>query len=190
MQTKRLQRLTVIAAGAMLLAGAALASGEGQMSGGGGDMGMVRYPTAKLPDGTSSRINAGEEYRQGLKAFKAGKYHDAITSFGQVLKAAPQDSSAWTMLGLSKEGAGDLKGAHAAYESAVRFNAGNVGARQQLLVKSAKLGRMDQAQAQLAELQKRAAACGACADSARLKAAIAAVQDAIAGGSAAAPSKP
>lgn len=185
MQAERFQRLAWFAAGLTLLAGSAGASGEGQMSGGGGDMGMVKYPTAKLPDATGARINAAEEYRLGLKAFKAGKYHDAIFDFGQVLKVVPQDSSAWTMLALSKEGAGDLKGAHAAYENAVRFNPGNVGARQQLAVTAAKLGRGDQAQAELAELQKRAGACGACADAARLKAAIAAVQDALAPPSAA-----
>ena len=187
MRAERFQRLAWFAAGVLLLAGSAGASGEGQMSGGGGDMGMVKYPTAKLPDGTGVRINAAEEYRQGVKAFRAGKYRDAALDFDQVLKVVPQDSSAWTMLGLSKEGAGDLKGAHAAYESAVRYNAGNVGARQQLGVTAARLGRMDQAQAQLADLQKRASACGACADAARLKAAIAAVQDAIAQGSSSPP---
>jgi Flp pilus assembly protein TadD len=187
MQGKAFQRLMAIVAGFTLLAGAALASGEGQMSGGGGDMGMVKYPAAIVPDGAGGRINPAEEYRHGMAALRAGKYRDAVVSFDRLVKAAPRDSSAWTLLGLSKEGAGDLKGAHAAYESAVRFNAGNVGARQQLGVTAARLGQTDQAQAALAELQKRAAACGACADAARLKAAIAAVQGAITAGPGAAP---
>ncbi len=188
MQGKAFQRLTAMVAGFTLLAGAALASGAGQMAG--GDMGMVKYPTAIVPDATGARINAADVYRQGVGAFRAGKYRDAIANFNLVLKVAPRDSSAWTLLGLSKEGAGDLKGAHAAYESAVRFNAGNIGARQQLGVTAARLGKTDQAQAALAELQKRSAACGACTDAARLKAAIAAVQDAIAAGPGAGAAKP
>jgi tetratricopeptide (TPR) repeat protein len=185
MRKGALQRLSGIVAALTLAAGAAFALGEGQMGGGGGEMSQMKIPRAEVPGDPGYRPNVAADYNRGMRAFRAGKYRDAIASFDLVVREAPRNASAWTMLGLSKEGAGDLQGAHAAYASAVRFDPHNVGARQQLGVTAARLGRLDEARAELDELQKRAAACNGCPDAARLKAAIAAVQDAIAAGSAA-----
>ena len=126
-----------------------------------------------------------DEFNNGLAALKAEKYRDAIIDFNHALGGAPRNTNVWIMLGAAKEGAGDLRGAHGAYAKAVHFDAGNIAARGRLGATAAMLGKMDEAQAQLADLQTRSEACeGACPDADRLKAAIKAIQDAVANPSA------
>jgi Flp pilus assembly protein TadD len=183
--------LAALAAGLLLVAGAPTASGMGQIRNPVGGSGTQNYPTVISRDSLpGDRANPTADYRHGMAALRAGNYRNAVVNFNLALTAAPRDSNTWTMLGLAKEGAGDLSGAQAAYEKAVKFNGGNIPAHQRLGVTAAKLGQIDQAQAELADLQKRSAACGAgCADAAKLTAAIAAVGDAIAHGPVAAPPK-
>ena len=167
--------LIVTTAAAALCASAALASGGG----GGGGMGST------MPSSSAPQYNPVEEFKKGVAALQAQQYKDAITHFNRVIEVAPKDSNTWTLLGLSKEGAGDMKGARAAYEKAVRFNGDNITAHQQLGVAEAKMGDTAKAQAELADLQKRDAACaGTCPKAGELKAAVAAVQAALGGGGA------
>jgi Flp pilus assembly protein TadD len=167
--------LVITTAAAALIAGAALASGGG----GGGGMGSA------MPSASAPQYSPVEEFKKGVDALKAQQYKEAITHFNRVVEAAPHHSGAWTLLGMSKEGAGDMKGARTAYEKAVRYDADNITAHQQLGVAEAKMGDTAKAQAELADLQKKDAACaGACPKSDELKAAIAAVQAALGGGGA------
>jgi Flp pilus assembly protein TadD len=159
-------------------AAAALCVGTAWASGGGGGGGGGSMPSASAP-----QYNPVEEFKKGVEALKGQQFRDAISHFNKVIEVAPRDSNTWTLLGMSKEGAGDLKGARSAYEKAVRFNGDNITAHQQLGVAEAKMGDTAKAQAELADLQKRDAACaGSCPKSDEIKAAIAAVQAALGGG--------
>ena len=173
---------TAVAVALTLAGGAASASGSGQTAQPIGGPGTKYYPTAETlrPGPLTSENNPAEDYRRGVTAFRAGKYRDAIASFNLAIGKAPKDSNTWTMLGLAKEGDGDLNGARDAYEKAVGYNGGNIAARQRLGVTAARLGKIPQSQAQLADLQKRSTACGGhCAEAARLKSAVEAVEQAI-----------
>jgi tetratricopeptide (TPR) repeat protein len=178
----------VVLSGALAMAAPAL----GQIRNPVGGDGTKPYPTAEVRDQgpNSTRANPVLDYRKGVIALKAGEYRQAIASFDRALIIAPKDSNTWTMLGISKEGAGDLKGAFEAYEKAVQYKDDNIAARQRLGVTAAKLGRTDQAQAALADLQKRSSACGPrCPSVDKLKSAVAVVTQAIAQGPDAAPAK-
>src|SRR5262249_17732446 len=72
-----------------------------------------------VPTPSGPRYDAAAEYRKGQAALKEKKYKEAITAFEHVVAVVPTNSNAWALLGLSREGAGDLKGARAAYEKAV-----------------------------------------------------------------------
>ncbi|HWE46005.1 MAG TPA: hypothetical protein VG407_08240 [Caulobacteraceae bacterium] len=175
--------LTALVAGLTLVAGVACASGAGQTAQPIGGPGTKYYPTTETlrPGPLTGRSNPAEDYRKGVIAFKAGNYREAIANFNIALGLAPKDSNTWTMLGLAKEGDGDLNGARDAYAKAVGYNGGNIAARQRLGVTGAMLGKTEQSKAELADLQKRAGACGdGCSDAARLKAAVAAVEEALA----------
>ncbi len=173
------KKLTGLAAAlaCSILAGAALASGGGGGGGGGGSMGGGSMGSS------GPSYNPVEEYKNGIAALKAEKYKDAIRYFGHVLEVAPKDANTWTLMGLSKEGNGDLKGARSAYEKAVRFDDKSVTAHRQLGVVNAKLGDTGKAQAELDLLKKRSDECmQTCAQAADLTAAIASVQAAMAPG--------
>lgn len=172
--------LPILAAAALAsaaLSGVALANGGG---GGGGSAGGG-------PSMSTPRYDPAQEYRDGMTALNAGDFKKAEAAFDHVLTAAPENSDVWTLLGMSKEGKGDLKGATRAYQSAVRYNSGNIYARQQLGVALAKTNQAEKAKAQLDALQKKAASCGACADAAKLKAAVEAVEGAMGSSGAPAP---
>jgi Flp pilus assembly protein TadD len=143
-----------------------------------------------MPSSSAPRYNPVEEFKAGVASLKGEKYKDAISHFNHVLEQAPKDTNTWALMGYAKEGNGDMKGARAAYEKSVHFNGDNLTARRQLAIADAKLGDKAKAQAELDELQKRAAACGdTCPQAADLKTDIAAVQAALtpADGAAAAP---
>ncbi len=154
----------------------------GQTQNAGMGAGQPFRPAASTPRPMGAfRGNPVADYRRGVAALKARKYRDAIASFERALFMAPADSNTWTMLGLAREGAGDRSGARDAYAKAVGHNGGNIAARQRLGVLAAGLGQPNQAQAQLDALRKQAGECGAgCPNAAKLKSAIAVVEDALA----------
>ena len=152
------------------LAGPALAASTG---GGGGGV--------QAPSFTAPSYDPAAEYQRGVQALKAGKFRDAEDAFDHVLSAAPRNGDVWLLMGLSKEGKGDIKGAEKAYEKSVKLAPDNIVAHQQLGMALAKLNQNDKAKAELDLLQQKASACGACADADKLKAAVTAVQGAMGG---------
>jgi tetratricopeptide (TPR) repeat protein len=162
---------------AFLLGGAVLAVPSGVIaagSGGGGGGGS-------MPSSSAPSYDPAAEYRKGVEALQANDFAAASRAFGRVVDVAPKNAYAFYMLGLAKAGQQDLKAARKAYERAVKLDAAMVPARRELGVTLAKLGDPAKAQAQLDELKARDATCaGSCAQSADLKAAVGAVEAAIA----------
>jgi len=157
------------------LPGLALASGGGM----GGS--AVGQSMGQEPSQTTPQYDPSVEYQHGLADLQAGKFRDAVRDFDHVLDSLPRDTDTRFYSGMSKAGAGDLKGAQRAYEKVLKVDADQIPARRELAVTLAKLGQADQAKAQLDILQTRATACGdTCPQSADLKAAVATVQAALA----------
>lgn len=125
--------------------------------------------------------NPAADYKLGLDALKNGKYKEADKAFDKVLGAAPGDPVVLLLSGLSKTGLNDLKGARTAYERSVRADKKNIDAHRELGVTYAKLGQAPKAEDELKGLQARVDACkDVCPEAGALKAAVAAVQGAIA----------
>jgi Flp pilus assembly protein TadD len=161
--------LLITAAAVALSAGAALASGGG--GGGGGDM----------PSSTAPQYDPVVEYQKGIDALKAENWKLAERSFSHVTEVAPKAPEAWSMLGLSRYKQGDFKGARKAYEKAVKLAPGDITSLGLLGVTQAKSGDAPKAQATLADLKTRQAACAdKCPEAATLKAAVASVEQALA----------
>jgi len=153
--------------------GSALASGMGM--GGGGQM-PSNGPS--MPSGP--QYNAADEARDGAAALQAGKYKDAARHFEHVTEAAPRVAVGWYMLGMARAGGGDDKGAAKAYERSVKLDPARIDVHRDYAVSLARLKQNDKAGAQLDELKSRATACNdTCPEAADLKAAIAAVQQAM-----------
>ncbi len=147
----------VLLAGALIVAGlpvAALASGGGM----GGS--AVGASMGQEPSQTTPQFDPSVEYQHGLADLQAGKFRDAVRDFDHVLETLPRDTDTLFYSGMSKAGAGDLKGAQHAYEKVLKVDADQIPARRELAVTLAKLGQGDQAKAQLDILQTRATACG------------------------------
>ena len=128
-----------------------------------------------------------QEYQSGVADLKAGRYKEAVREFEHVTDAQPRVANAWYMLGLSKAGAKDVKGAAKAYEKAVKLDPAPVAPLREYALSLAQLKQTDKANAQLAALKTRATTCAdTCPDAADLKAAVSAVEAAMASGSPAA----
>ena len=147
--------------------------GGGGMPSGGSGGGYGGYSQQPQYDPT-------QEYERGTAALQAGKYRDAETAFQHVIDATPKAANAWLMLGESRAGAGDEKGAEKAYEHSVKLDDTSIDAHRELALSLIKMKQPDKANAELAALKSRAATCGdTCPDAADLKAAISAVQSAM-----------
>jgi tetratricopeptide (TPR) repeat protein len=174
--------LSALALSLLLAPGAALASGGG---GGGGGGGMGGMPSMSAP-----AYDPVIEYQKGQDALQLGKFRDAEDHFDNALSVDPKNADTLFMYGMAKAGRGDLKGAAHAYEKSLKIDPNQIPARREYAVALAKTGQADKAQAQFAILKERATTCGdACPEAADLKAAVAAVQAALAPapGAAAAP---
>lgn len=163
--------LALLTGGALLaIPAGAIAAGSGGGGGGG-----------SMPSSSAPSYDPAAEYRKGVEALQANDFSAASRAFGRVVDVAPKNAYAFYMLGLAKAGQQDLKAARKAYEKAVKLDSAMVPARRELGVTLAKLGDPAKAQAQLDELKARDATCaGSCAQSADLKAAVGAVEAAIA----------
>ena len=170
---KRAGFFLVLLAGAGLLAPAT--AGLAMGSGGGGASSM---PT---PQPQAPQYDPVAEYQRGSTALQAGQYKDAIRAFEHVTDATPRAANAWLMLGMSKAGAGDIKGAEKAYERSVKLDDTSIDAHRELALSLIKLKQTDKAGAELAALKARATTCADnCPQAADLKAAITAVEAALA----------
>lgn len=164
-------RLRIMAL-AIIAAGVAATAASASMGGGGGGGGA--------PSMSTPRYDAAAEYREGIGALQAQRWADAERSFKHVLAVAPQDANTNYLLGLSKIGRGDYKGARSFLERAVKYDPKMIAAHEQLGVTLAKLGEADKAKVQLDWLKAKAAECNAgCADRTALDQSAAAVQSAI-----------
>ena len=147
-------------------------------AGGGGGGGGGSMPSCSAP-----QYDVAVEYRAGVEARKAQDWNKAEKAFRRVLSVAPRDANSNYLLGLSKLGRADYKGARSYLEKAVKYNPDLVSAHEQLGISLAKLGEVAKATEQLAWLTARASSCGAgCAEATALQNAMAAVQAAIDGG--------
>ncbi len=173
MPVTRLGRFALLglAISAAPLAGA-LAMGAG--GGGGGQMPSISAPS----------YDPVTEYQRGAEAYKAGKFKDAARAFEHVTDVQPKVAGAWFMLGMAKSQAGDDHGAVKAFERAVKLDPTQVDPHREYALTLVKLKKADKAAEQLAWLKSQAAACGdTCAQAADLKAAVAAVEQAMTGAS-------
>lgn len=176
MNIQALSRAMLAGAALALLTapGAALASGGG--GGGGGSMGGMGMPSMSAP-----AYDPVIEYQKGQDALQLGKFRDAETHFDNALSVDPKNADTLFMYGMAKAGRGDLKGAAHAYEKSLKIDPNQIPARREYAVALAKTGQGDKAQAQFAMLKDRATACAdTCPEAADLKAAVAAVQAALA----------
>lgn len=163
--------LTTCAAVSALILPAGMASAMGGGGGGGGQM-----PSASAP-----AYDPVQEYQQGTSDLQAGRYKDAARAFEHVTDAEPREANAWYMLGLARAGSGDVKGASKAYQKAVKYDPAPVAPHRELALSFAKLKDTPKATAELDALKARAATCAnTCPEAADLKAAVDAVQAALA----------
>jgi len=143
---------------------------------GGGSMGGGQMPSISAP-----AYDPVAEYQHGMAAYQAAKFKDAARDFEHVTDAAPKVADGWFMLGMAKSGAGDVHGAARAYERAVKLDPAPVSPHREYAIVLFELKQADKAGAELALLKSRAGSCNdACPEAADLKAAIAAVEQAMA----------
>lgn len=172
---KRASATLALLASAGLLAAPMVADsmGSGGMGGGGmpsGASGMSQQP----------QYDPAQEYQRGEAALQAGKYRDAEDAFQHVVDSTPRAAKAWLMLGMSRSGLGDEKGAEKAYERSVKLDDSSIDAHRELALAYLKLKQPDKAGAEVAALKARASACNdTCPDAADLKAALDAIQAAM-----------
>lgn len=150
-----------------LTGGTALAAGGG--GGGGGDMPSASGPT----------YDPAAEYAKGVAALNTQDYKDAERAFARVTSAVPKNAEAWRLLGAANAGQNDHKGARRAFERALKIEPDSISAHQGLGVALAGL-KDAKAQGELDWLKAKATACGTCAEAATLKAAVGAVEGALA----------
>jgi tetratricopeptide (TPR) repeat protein len=173
---KRASTTLALLAGVGLLAAPMIAAGMGSGGSGGGGMpgGM---------SGMSEQYDPAQEYQRGEAALQVGKYRDAEDAFQHVVDSTPRAAKAWLMLGMARTGLGDEKGAEKAYERSVKLDDTSIDAHRELAMAYLKLKQPDKANAEVAALKARAAACNdTCPDAADLKAALDAIQAAMGSG--------
>jgi tetratricopeptide (TPR) repeat protein len=88
-------------------------------------------------------------------------WHDSVTVFSQALAAAEPTGTAHRNLGLALETRGDLNGALAHYDAAVRLDPSNFVAHYNYGAALLALGRLDEAASHLTETVRR---CPTCAE--------------------------
>lgn len=148
----------VVLAAAALLAASPTAMAAG--SGGGGS-------SNSAPAGGGGR-DLNETYRQGVAAYEARDYAQAIRHFRTVQRAAPDDPSINFALGLAYVGANQHEDARRPLERAVRDEAAPAGAWLNLGLVYLQLNERERAVEQQAALQAKIAACDAvCGDARR-----------------------
>ncbi|HVN01414.1 MAG TPA: tetratricopeptide repeat protein [Caulobacteraceae bacterium] len=178
-----------LAAGLGLVAipAATIAMGSGGMGGGGMPSGGSGGGMGGMPD--EPQYDPAVEYQHGTADLQAGRYKAAVQDFQHVVDVTPRAANAWLYLGMSKSGAGDERGAEKAYERSVKLDDTSIQAHRELALSLIKLKQNDKANAELATLKTRAAACNdTCADATELKSAIDAVTTALGGATPAAAS--
>ena len=101
----------------------------------------------------------------------ASDWTKAIADLKLIIKADPKSADAFNLLGFTYRNHGDLKLAEAAYDRALKLNPNHTGALSYQGVLYVKLGKLDEAKANLAKIEKL---CGntTCAEYVELSKAI------------------
>lgn len=159
------------AAALILLICALPAAASGGGGGGGGPSGSARKDPAPY-------------YQRGLEKLKAGEHQAAQKEFREVLKIVPDHAQANFLMGLSLEGQQNYKDAARAFRKAAKNDRKFYEARVHLGIVSLKLGEREDADEELAELQKAKDRCaGQCPadEAAKIQAALDALNAALQG---------
>ncbi len=141
-------------------------------------------------DGASSRDRGGvpvfaepeplPQYEAGMKALREGQFKAARIAFTKVLRTIDDNPKLLVLTGVAYAGEGNQASAMRYFKAAIRTDARFVPAYQELGILHAKRGERDEAQKQLAELNRMATSCGGtCAKAEELKIAISEVNAAL-----------
>lgn len=135
-----------------------------------------------MPSDSAPQYDPAAEYQNGVRAFGANDFKAAAAAFKRVVEVVPKHAPAQYLLGASYIGLGDYKKAKRPLEAAIKVDPAMIDAQRDLGVTLAKLGDAAKAGERREVLVQRKAACAAgCADGAKLDAAIAAIDAALAG---------
>lgn len=116
---------------------------------------------AGLPSSSGPRVDPAKAYQDGIAALQAKDYKAAEKNFGDVLSVAPKNPEANYYMALAKSGLGKPKQAVRYLQRAIKERSNFVEAREKLALISIEIGEPDEARAQLAEIEKIKADCGA-----------------------------
>jgi len=142
-----------------------------------GSMGMTGAAT---PAARGPAYDPNREFHAGTDALAAGKFRPAKTKFEHVLAMIPDHPAALYLLAQAEAGLGDWRGAARDDAASLHADPHQVFAARDLALADEKLGRHDQAAAQLQKLQQRAQACGdSCAEAGDLQGAVRDVEAAM-----------
>jgi tetratricopeptide (TPR) repeat protein len=161
---------SIAAAIAIAAASNAVASG-----GGGGSSGPA------VPSASTPQYDPAVEFKNGLDAMKASRFKDAQRAFDRVLAVNSRHVQANFMAGFSRASQGNDKAANRYYEKAIKYDRDFVLAHRELALSHLRLDDRERSTSILDDLKQRAAACAdTCAQAADLKAAISALDAALA----------
>jgi len=133
-----MKRAAIVAAVVMLSAGSALAAGS-------------------KDDSASDDSN----YDQAVKAVKAADYSTALGLLAKVVAKDPKNADAWNYIGFSDRKLGKFPESLTAYEKALAIQPKHLGATEYLGELYVQMGQTDNANVQLAKLEKL---CGSSCD--------------------------
>lgn len=137
---------------------------------------------SSVPGSSAPQYNPAADYQKGAAAFTARDYKAAAAAFRRVAAAVPKHAPAQYLLGASYIGMGDFKKATRPLEQAVKLDPTMIDAQRDLAIAYGRTGQAAKAAKQRAGLEARKAACaGACAEKARIDAALSAIDAATAG---------
>jgi tetratricopeptide (TPR) repeat protein len=168
---KLAHKLLVAVAAASLIATPARAANGGGGGGGGAPSSM---PSGK-------QIDPAKRYAEGVQFLQAKDFKKAQKAFDDVLDVAAKDPNSNFMMSLSLIGQGNAKDARKYLRNAVKYDAKHVQGRGWLGAVEANLGDAGKANEQKTALTEMKTACaGACPDAAKIDAAIAQIDAALA----------
>jgi Flp pilus assembly protein TadD len=89
----------------------------------------VALPVTAAGIETTAPANAeNADYVTGKKFVEAKDWKNAVAAFERATAAEPKNADAWNMLGYTRRWAGNIQGAFAAYDRALKIDPNHVGA--------------------------------------------------------------
>ncbi len=155
--------------GAVVAGPASAQQSDGRLTGGG---------STEMP---SLDINAEDRYNDGVRALQAQDYNSAQTAFRDVLTADSSNAAANFMMGITRLGLGDVEGSRVYLVAATTNDKKLPDPKGRLGWVEAKLGNLEGAQKQRADLVKLQKRCkDKCAEAGAINASIALIDQALA----------